>query len=345
MKKLLTLFLFSVLIMTFGCKEKEEPPPPEPTYTIVNNGDAGVTSITDVGDLEPLEIVQAVPSVSGASYPLSIPIMFFFNDIIYLNSLEDDFTVEQNGTTVGGTITINEAANGYAILTFTPSEPFSPDADITITIKKDVEDDGGNGLVEDYILTFTTIAGSTLSFDTNKSFESGTTGVFFMGDGAVLSGAQGSVSPADGSNFGVITSGDLLVSSNSAIGGASSLMLLGPINTELTSLTFQYDFASAEFNEYVGSEFDDIAVITVYGPLNSYSVVMTSVNVIGTANTQSTGFAGLPDNGDNYAGHTGWLSKTYNFPNVGTPAYIIFTVTDVSDHIYSSALAVDNISY
>lgn len=335
MKKLLTIFLFSVLIMTFGCK-KEDPPPPEPTYTIVNNGDAGVTSITDVGDQVPLEIVQAVPSVSGASYPLSVPIMFFFDDKIYLNSLEDDFIVEQNGTTVGGTITINEAANGYAILTFTPSQAFSADADITITIKKDVEDDGGNGLVEDYILTFTTIAGSTQSFDTNKSFESGTTGVFFMGDGAVLSG------------FGVITSGSQLVSSNSAIGGASSLMLLGPINTALTSLTFQYDFGSSEFNEYVGSEYDDVAVITIYGPKGSYSAIITSVNLIGTNNFQNTGsggFAGLPDAGDNYAGHTDWVSKTYSFSNVGTPAYIIFTVTDVSDHIYSSALAVDNISY
>lgn len=343
MKKLLTIFLFPVMIMTFGCKKDKTTP--KPIYTIVNNGDAGVTSISDVGDQDPLAIVQAVPSVSDASYPSTIPIMFFFNDKIFLNSLTDDFTVEQNGETLGGTITINKAANGYAILTFTPSQAFAADATITITIKKAVEDDGGNGLFEDFILTFKTVAGSTLSFDSNKGFESGTPGVLFMGDGAVLSGTQGSVSPKSGSKFGVITSGDQLVSSSSAIGGASSLMLLGPINTDLSSLTFNYDFSSAEFNEFVGSEFDDCAVITIYGPKNSYSVVITSVNIIGTANTQTTGFAGLPDNGDNYAGHTGWVSKTYSFPNVGTPAYIIFTVTNVSDHIYSSALAVDDISY
>ena len=335
--------MFPVLIMTFGCKKDKSTP--QPTYTIVNNGDAGVTSITDKEDQDALAIVQAVPSVSDASYPSSIPIMFFFNDKIYLNSLKDNFTVEQNGKTVGGTITINKAANGYAILTFTPSQAFSVNANITVTIKKDVEDDGGNGLYEDYILTFTTVAGSTLNFDSNKSFESGTTGVLFMGDGAVLSGTQGSVSPENDSKFGVITSGDLLVSSGSAIGGASSLMLLGPINTDLSSLTLHYDFASSEFNEYVGSEFDDCAMITIYGPNGSYSAVITSVNTIGTANTQCTGFAGLPDEGDNYAGHTGWVSKTYSFSKVGTPAYIIFTVTDVSDQILSSALAIDDISY
>jgi hypothetical protein len=342
MKKLLTIFLFPALIMTFGCKKDKTP---QSVYTIVNNGDAGVTSITDAQDQSELEIVQAVPSVSNASYPSTIPIMFFFNDKIYLNSLNDDFTVEQNGKIVGGTITINKAANGYAILTFTPSQPFSVGADITITIKKAVQDDGGNGLFEDYVLTFKTVAGATESFDSNKGFESGTTGVLFMGDGAVLSGTQGSVSPGGGSKFGVITSGNLLVSSGSSIGGASSLMLLGPINTDLSSLTFNYDFSSAEFNEFVDSEFDDCAVVTIYGPKGSYSVVMTSVNLIGTANTQTTGFAGLPDDGDTYAGHTGWVSKTYSFPNVGTPAYIIFTVTDVADQIYSSALAVDDISY
>ncbi|HEY5123568.1 MAG TPA: Ig-like domain-containing protein, partial [Ignavibacteria bacterium] len=172
MKKLLAIFLFPVLIMTFGCKKDKSTP--QPTYTIVNNGDAGVTSITDKEDQDALAIVQAVPSVSDASYPSSIPIMFFFNDKIFLNSLKDNFTVEQNGKTVGGTITINKAANGYAILTFTPSQAFSVNANITVTIKKDVEDDGGNGLYEDYILTFTTVAGSTLNFDSNKSFESGT---------------------------------------------------------------------------------------------------------------------------------------------------------------------------
>ena len=343
MKKLLTIFFFPVLIMTFGCKKEKSTP--RANYIIVNNGDAGVTSVTDNQDQVSLSIVQAVPSVSNASYPLSLPIMFFFDDKIYLTSLEDNFVVEQNGETVGGTITINKAANGYAILTFTPSHPFSANAVITVTLKKDVEDDGGNGLYDDYILTFTTVPGSTLDFDSNKSFESGTTGVLFMGDGAVLNGPQGSVSPGTGSKFGVITSGDMLVSPGYAIGETSSLMLLGPINTDLSSLTLSYDFASAEFNEYVGSEFDDCAIITIYGPNGSYSAVMTSVNIIGTANTQSTGFAGLPDDGDSYAGHTGWVSATYNFSNVGTPAYIIFTVTDVKDQIYSSALAIDDISY
>src|SRR5690606_97660 len=90
-------------------------------YTLINNDNAGVTAISDTGDNVPLEIAQAIPSVSGQQYPLNAPIVYFFNDKLLLSSInEDSFIVKENGVQVRGVISLNEASNGYAILTFTP---------------------------------------------------------------------------------------------------------------------------------------------------------------------------------------------------------------------------------
>jgi hypothetical protein len=346
MKTLLRLFYVLIIILVFGCNKDKNEGSTNPTYTIVNNGSAGTTSISDTDDDTALDIAQAVPSVSGETYPKNIPIMFFLNDKVYLNSIEDNFIVTEAGIIIGGTIYVNEASNGYAILIFTPTKEFGAGKAIVVTLKKGIQDDGGNGLTSDYILEFTSESLSTGSFDNNKGFENGTSGVTFIGDGAILSGTHGAVSPQNGSKFGAITTGDELISYGSAVGGASSMMILGPINTSLSSLSFYYDFISAEFNEYVGSIFDDCAIVTISGPNGSYSGSIATVNTIGTGNnTQCLNFDNMPDDGDAYAGHTGWLNKTFSFNNVGTPAYIIFTVTDVSDEIYSSVLIVDNISF
>lgn len=273
------------------------------------------------------------------------PIIFFFNDKIFLESLIDNFTVEENDKVVGGTITLNEGNNGYAILTFTPKKKFSSNAEIKITIENDLEDDGGNNLSSKYSISFETKEGSTVNFNSNKGFEDGDDGVYFIGDGAILNSGANCASSQSGSHFAAITSGEALVSSESSIGGASSVLILGPINTDLSEFSFFYNFISAEFNEYVDSEFDDSVIITVYGPDGAHSEFLTSVNHVGLANTSCTGFAGMPDAGDTYVGSTGWKSKTLNFDNVGSPAYVVFTVTDVSDISYSSVFAVDNTSF
>jgi len=345
MIKSIQFILVFLVILAFGCK-KDEDGSSAPEYTIVNNGGAGTTSITDVDDDEPLDVAQAVPSESNEAYPKNIVIMFFLNDKVYLNSLVDNFIVTVNGTIVGGTITVNEASNGYAILIFTPAKEFGAGKEIVVTLKSGIQDDGGNGFVTDFEITFTTTAGSAGSFDDNTGFENGDLGVTFMGDGAILSGTHGSVGPVSGSKFATITSGNALVSSGYAIGGATSMVILGPIDTDVSSLSFDFDFVSSEFNDYVGSIYDDCAVFTICGPNGAYSELIASVNTIGDiGNTQCLNFAGLPDAGDGYAGHTGWQHKTLSLDDIGSPAYIIFTVTDVSDLIFSSALTLDNISY
>lgn len=369
---LLCIFAFSFASCSNDDEEKDDSGINYNEFKIVNNGNGAVTSITDTEDSEALEIVQTIPSFSNilpatkalnqrerqygyvsaqtraandGVFPANLPIMFFFNDKILLSSIVDNLIIVADGTEVKGTVVINEGANGYAILTFTPWKEFKVNKSISATIKKGIQDDGGNEMLADLVLSYTTNQPGTGNFDNNKGFENGEEGVAVLGDGSVLSGKTGDLTPQSGNCFAAISSGDQLVSAHGyAIGEASSLLILGPINKEISTLSFYYDFISAEFDDYVDSEFDDCAMITVSGPKGAYSAFITSVNTIRFDNQVFT-YPGMPDDGDEKAGHIGWTQKTMNIPSIGVPAYITFTVTDVSDHILSSILAVDNLNY
>ncbi|WP_309640567.1 Ig-like domain-containing protein [Flavobacterium sp.] len=350
MKKNLFSLSYLIIISAFfaSCSSSDsETPAEEGFYKIINNGGGGVNSITDTADTQSLGIAQAIPSVSNEIYPANMPILFFFNDKILLSSItQDSFVVKENNTKVSGTISINEAANGFAIFTFTPKNKFAADADIEITLTTELKDDSGTGLDSDQVISYRTASTTDNSFDGNGGFETGIAGVNFIGDGNVLSGAHGCINPFEGNNFASITSGNQLISSGTAIGEASSIMIIGPINANITSINFNYNFLSAEFQEFVGSEYDDSFMAIVYGANGAHSEFVTSVNTIGKAgNTSCDGFIGMPDTGDGYAGSTGWLSKSINFSSVGDEVYIAFIVTDVSDQVYSSVVSVDDITY
>ncbi len=349
MKNLIKFLIFSLLIslVIFSCKKDEEPDPiVEATYTIVNNGTGGVDVANDTGDTEMLEIAQAVPSVSGVAYASSMPIILFFNDKILLNSIEDNFILTENGEKVGGLIAINEGANGYAIMTFIPNQQFNNNAAIVLTLQTGMTDDAGNGFEEDFVINYTSSLTTVSDFTSNGGFESADDGVVFIGDGNILTGPQGCVDPDEGNSFAAITSGDQLISDGNAIGGATSSMILGPINATVSTVSFNYNFLSSEFQEYVDSVYDDSVIMTVVGENGAHSQFLTSVNTVNTAgNTECIDFPGIPDAGDSYAGATGWINKSVNVGSLEGPVYIVFTITDVADTIYSSVLAVDAMSF
>jgi hypothetical protein len=346
------LLILSIYTITISCNKKEPSlPPAEKTgYTVLNNGNAGVDSKTDINDTIPLAIDQGIPSVGNQTYFSNMPIIFFLNDKVLLSSIYENIVVTQENTKVKGTVYVNEAFNGNAIITFTPTDGFLSGKNISVTLKKDIQDDAGNKLGSDYILTYKTKDASTISFDDDKDFERAyqglSSGVSFIGDGAVMEYKKAAFTAYQGTRYGAISTGTRIVSTGTAIGDATSMMFLGPINTNLSSFTFMYDFISCEFNDFLNSKFDDAAMVTVYGPKGTYSEFINSVKKVGlSGNTQISNFQNLPDGGDAYVGHTGWLKKTISFANVGTPAFIIFTVTDVNDKQLSSVLAVDSLSY
>lgn len=314
------------------------------------SGDATVDVPSDFGDDTPLSVKTAFPVGGSTGVHVSSPIILFMDDKILSSSLADNYTLEVDGVPEDVTLSISASAQGNAILAFRPASNFPTSTNVTFTLKGGVggvADDNGNEMISDYELSFTTSAsvGGT-AFDGNGGFEYGSAGVGISGDGAILTGAQGDVLPVEGSRFIAITSGAQLVSDASSIGGTTSISVCGPINNSFNGLNFQADFASSEFNEFVDSDYDDTAVVIVYGPNGVKAFTITSVNIVGIeGNSEVTGFAGLPDTGDDYAGHTGWTKYTISNANVGSPAYIVFLVSDVGDSSYSSALAVDDINF
>jgi hypothetical protein len=346
------LIILTSTMLSCSSSDSNDSAPTETFYKIVNNGSGGVTSITDSSDSEDLMIAQAIPSVSNAAYPANIPIVFFFNDKILLSSItEESFIVTENDVKVTGTISINEGSNGFAIFNFTPKVQFSANATIKIKLTNGLKDDAGIGLEAEQIYEYTTTAvanrtSSPSTFDGNYGFENGFSGVNFIGDGNII-GTRGCISPFAGSKFACITSGESLVSTSNAIGDTSSIMIVGPITgpADITSLSFKYNFLSAEFQEFVDDVYDDTFIAIVFGANGAHSEFITSVNTIGTANQQCFNFEDMPDQGDQYAGSTGWINKVLDFGNVGSEIYVAFIITDVADEIYSSVLAVDEISH
>lgn len=344
-RKLLGSCLLAALAFT-ACQNNDDSSSADDSFYAIKVNGGGVNTVNDMSDVTPLSIAQAIPSVSGVNYPTKMPVVFFFDDKLLISSItEDSFIVTENGSQVSGTISVNQASNGYAVLTFTPENEFAPSADISITLTTALQDDGGQGLLNDVTYQYGTLNEPSDSVDSNEGFENGTDGIAFIGDGNIMSGSQGCMDPFGGSSFGAITTGDMLVSGGNAIGGASSMMILGPFDNEVSSVTFNYNFLSSEFLEYVNSEFDDSFVAVVVGEDGAYTEFINSVNMIGTNNTQCLGFPGMPDNGDDYAGSTGWLSKQIDFPELNGPVYIVFITTDVADQIYSTVVGIDDVSF
>jgi hypothetical protein len=343
----LFIILLSIVFFFIACNKISNntiAPDVASGYTVINNGNAAVSKI-DTTDKIALSIDQAIPAVSNQSYFANTPIIFFLNDKVLLSSIYDNIVVMQDQVKVKGTIYVNESYNGNAIITFTPTDAFATGSTISIVLKKDIQGQGGNKLLGDYVISYKTLAPSLISFDENKDFERGMSGVAFSGDGGLISGKFGSEKPFQKSRYVAISTGSAIISTNTAIGNISSMMYLGPISSDISSFSFEYDFISCEFNEYVGKRTDDAAIVTIYGPKGSYTERITSVNQVGVAGNTADTIPKLPDGGDNYVGHTGWLRKSISFKNVGTPAFIIFTVTNVADKQLTSILAIDSLAY
>ncbi len=85
----------------------------------------------------------------------------------------DTFIVTENNQKVGGTIAINEAANGFAIFTFTPKKAFASNANIKVTLTTAIKDDAGLGLESDYVLEYQTSAATTTNAWIDYSYFAG----------------------------------------------------------------------------------------------------------------------------------------------------------------------------
>jgi len=178
--------------------------------------------------------------------------------------------------------------------------------------------------------------------------------------------------PTHGTTFGILTSGNVLIADDTNTSGASSSNVGGPalpgrgnsafdvttleINLATPAgancLRLDFAFYSEEFPEYVGSVFNDafiaeldrstwVAGFTIQAPDNF--AFDQDGNVISINSTGVTGMNEINASGTTYDGATVLLQAATQV-TAGTHNLYI-SIFDQGDHIYDSAVFVDNIRF
>ena len=110
-----------------------------------------------------------------------------------------------------------------------------------------------------------------------------------------------------------------------------------------TQISFDWNFFSEEFLEYVGSIYQDSFIVTLSeknNPGNTLTLVSETIDSLaGQVHKVDNSF----DQGDVYA--TGWETTTTTIPESFQNKKVIlkFYTTDVGDSIYDTAVLIDNI--
>ncbi len=308
---------------------------------IVTVGQAGAMKVEDKYDHVPPGIIQSVPGNGDPVGPRG-PILLFFNDRIYVPSLQGNLVVTQNEEPVPGTVTVLPNSNGLAILCFVPKKEFGGEQDVLVTVKEGIMDDGGNPMGDEWSLRTATGLSTKGDFLKNTGFEKEQEGIAFQGDGAVIEPPE-EVKAPEGKNVAALSTG-MFFSDNRALMDTTSILTCGPVNGRLKELTFKYNFASSEFNEYVGSLYDDSALLIVSGAEMGKVFMLESVNIAGyqTQMLSRDVFPGFPDGGPGN-GIVGWKEFTVKGLDIKGPVTLTFVLSDVGDNIYSSLLFIDDI--
>lgn len=262
----------------------------------------------DPGDTVPLNVVQTIPNDGAASVPPSTTIKIYFDDEVNPSTINDvAITIKDSaGIPYFGTYSGELSTAGDTIMTFVPYNEFPSYKTIIVTLEYEggITDDGNNTLSKQHIFTFNT--GNVISSPADLGFEQSHTGWIFTGDGSIIP-ALDSLGPSEGISMAGISTGSVF--DIGAVSNATSTLTSGPIDVPsgTTTLTFDYDFISAEFDEYVGSQYDDNFAIAVVGPLDSFTGLVTSVNIVGIDASIPIIFTVSELNGSD---HTDWA--TYN---------------------------------
>jgi hypothetical protein len=318
------------------------------------------TGITDPDDKTPPSVVQAVPPDMSTEVDPGAVIALFFNDALISSTVTTSsvqVTRQINGDPIPGQLFLGQSQAGNTIVTFVPTGtlPLSEWIDVDLPASGGIQDNGGNELAYEFNMSFQTAGSSAASFDSNNwGFEIGDAGIIFNGDGLRLQNAQEDISPIEGSWMAAISSGEDdsgggVVSTTEALDYTTSVLMTGDITVpvETTTLKFDYDFVSAEFNEYVGSEFDDTFLVAIRGS-GVLSEVVTSVNIVGEVGDVPIGLPVDFTNADSDlldAGSTGWKTKSVDISTLGSTISISFLVSDVGDDILTTIVFIDNIRF
>lgn len=167
----------------------------------------------------------------------------------------------------------------------------------------------------------------------------GQTGAAAARQSLVSTGAT--INPTEGQWMADISTG---TGSIGAIG--ASLRQTFTVPAGVQTLSFDFNFVSEEFPEWVGSQYNDAFTAVVTTP-NEITFARTSVNA--ARNVGLIGDCNFPG-GDATCGQTGWLQGNVNlsaFSGTAVPIQLdlIFSAIDAGDNIYDTHVLVDNMRF
>jgi len=329
------------------------------TVTSIDNALGNWPPFTpEASDSTPFGVFGTIPPDGMTGVPPTASIVIFFNDEVDPSSVSSDSVqITDNGSPVSGQFGGVLDAAGNTVLFFVPDSPFGENSTISITLPSGgvttLEDDGGNSLSTDYPFSFTTGTALASVPGSNLGFEQGLTGYTILGDGAVLTGKQGEVGPTEGQNMAGISTGEMHLSSSFSLDSTTTFLFSGSISVPqgATKMSFDFDFISEEFDEFVELGFDDFFVVAAVGPSGVFAALVASVDLVGeAASIPLTSLGSIPlivyDVFPATTDHTDWVTvEIPNISSLGSPIQLGFAVSDVGDAIYDTLVFIDNIRF
>lgn len=147
-------------------------------------------------------------------------------------------------------------------------------------------------------------------------------------------------------SFGPISSpsGNLLSALNNANSSTVTMTkdIYIPAGVKSLTVTFDGNFVTNEFPQFVGSIYNDSAVVSVHTPSGTVQPVTAFKQELNSANFSAV--SGLPEPMYSTGGQTGFKASSATIPVAGGgTASIEVTVSNVGDTAYPSAMLLDNL--
>lgn len=291
-----------------------------------------------------IETIQSVPPAGTPPVSVCTPGVFFLNrpykGNIKFNVLADPGSggpVPVDLTEKVGLLVL-QSHQGNPIVVLAPRGPYPERAEITAKI---IVSDGSD--ITEHQIRFQTGPSASISLVERLGFEEEVPLFFSQGDFRNTV-TQGDVSPREGNMMAALSTGEVF--GGKALNGTTSMLSIGPFSLPGFSipriknlrLKFEYDFISEEFDEYVGSKYDDAFLVVVSGPKGAAARLVTSVNLVGKEASTPVQVTGMQRSHE----HTGWRTMSLA-ARVGDPACLTFLVTDVGDTKLASVITLDSL--
>lgn len=230
-----------------------------------------------------------------------------------------------------GTSSATPVASGVAALVWGQDKKLSP-GDVKARLMNTATplnpgSDVGTGAINAYAATF------------NGGFESGFDGWQTTGTTSTIANL-GPITPRSGQKMGQISNGPGGAVVTSSVAKSFGIDPVALVDGEL-KLSFQYNFISEEYPEYVGSSYNDDFVAQIRTSNGTiFNLATESVN--GTTFTPVSGidFPG----GDSTAGQSGWKTASIDIPvsALAGSTGLELIISDQGDAVYDSVVLIDD---